>query len=79
MAGTRNSSTRGTGGAGRHTDDPLWTAGHGLILGSRDLTRDPLELTREQMRELGYRTIDLLVDQLSDRSIPPSFAAIQRS
>ena len=35
-----------------------------------DLSRDPLDLTREQMREIGYRTIDLLVDQLTDRSIP---------
>src|SRR2546423_5226665 len=32
--------------------------------------RDPLGLTGEQMRELGYRTIDLLVDQLTDRSVP---------
>lgn len=35
-----------------------------------DLSRDPLGLTPEQMRELGYRTVDLLVDQLTDRSIP---------
>jgi glutamate/tyrosine decarboxylase-like PLP-dependent enzyme len=35
-----------------------------------ELDRDPLGLTREQLRELGYRTVDLLVDQLSDRSIP---------
>jgi aromatic-L-amino-acid decarboxylase len=35
-----------------------------------DLDRDPLGLTADQLRELGYRTIDLLVDQLTDRSIP---------
>jgi glutamate/tyrosine decarboxylase-like PLP-dependent enzyme len=35
-----------------------------------DLSRDPLGLTAEQMRELGYRTVDLLVDQLTDPSIP---------
>jgi hypothetical protein len=29
--------------------------------------RDPLALTPTRMRELGYRTIDLLVDRLSDR------------
>jgi glutamate/tyrosine decarboxylase-like PLP-dependent enzyme len=35
-----------------------------------DLDRDPLGLTPEQLRELGYRTIDLLVEQLTDPSIP---------
>jgi aromatic-L-amino-acid/L-tryptophan decarboxylase len=35
-----------------------------------DLARDPLALTREQMREIGYQTIDLLVEQLTDPSIP---------
>jgi aromatic-L-amino-acid decarboxylase len=35
-----------------------------------DLDHNPLGLTRDQMRELGYRTVDLLVDQLSDPSIP---------
>jgi glutamate/tyrosine decarboxylase-like PLP-dependent enzyme len=35
-----------------------------------DLARDPLALTREQMREIGYQTIDLLVEQLTDASIP---------
>jgi glutamate/tyrosine decarboxylase-like PLP-dependent enzyme len=36
----------------------------------RDLDRDPLGLTAEQMRDLGYRTVDLLVDQLTDPTIP---------
>jgi glutamate/tyrosine decarboxylase-like PLP-dependent enzyme len=36
----------------------------------RDLERDPLGLTAEQMREIGYRTIDMLVDELNDSSIP---------
>jgi aromatic-L-amino-acid/L-tryptophan decarboxylase len=40
-----------------------------------DLDRDPLELTPDQMREMGYRTVDMLVDQLTDPSIP----AIRRS
>ena len=31
---------------------------------------DPLGMTPEQMRELGYRTVDLLVSQLADESIP---------
>ena len=31
---------------------------------------DPLGMTPEQMRELGYRTVDLLVSQLADDSIP---------
>jgi aromatic-L-amino-acid decarboxylase len=35
-----------------------------------DLARDPLGLTAEQIRDLGYRTVDLLVDQLTDSSIP---------
>jgi aromatic-L-amino-acid decarboxylase len=35
-----------------------------------DLDRDPLGLTAEQLRDLGYRTIDLLVEQLTDRSLP---------
>lgn len=35
-----------------------------------DLARDPLGLTAEQLRDLGYRTVDLLVDQLTDRSLP---------
>ncbi|MEA2372939.1 MAG: aromatic-L-amino-acid/L-tryptophan decarboxylase [Solirubrobacteraceae bacterium] len=35
-----------------------------------DLDRDPLGLGPEELRELGYRTIDLLVDQLTDPSIP---------
>jgi glutamate/tyrosine decarboxylase-like PLP-dependent enzyme len=35
-----------------------------------DLDRNPLGLTAEQIRELGYRTIDLLADQLTDPSIP---------
>jgi glutamate/tyrosine decarboxylase-like PLP-dependent enzyme len=40
-----------------------------------DLRRDPLELTPEQMREMGYRTVDMLVEQLTDRSAP----ALRRS
>jgi glutamate/tyrosine decarboxylase-like PLP-dependent enzyme len=35
-----------------------------------DLARDPLGLTAEQMRDLGYRTVDLLVEQLTDPSLP---------
>jgi aromatic-L-amino-acid/L-tryptophan decarboxylase len=34
------------------------------------LDRDPLSLTAEQIRELGYRTVDLLADQLTDGTIP---------
>lgn len=34
------------------------------------LGEDPLALTPERMRELGYRTVDLLVSQLSDQSTP---------
>jgi aromatic-L-amino-acid decarboxylase len=32
---------------------------------------NPLHLGPEAMRELGYRTVDMLVDRLSDPSIPP--------
>jgi aromatic-L-amino-acid decarboxylase len=32
--------------------------------------RDPLGSTREAMRDIGYRTVDLLVDQLTDSNIP---------
>jgi aromatic-L-amino-acid/L-tryptophan decarboxylase len=32
---------------------------------------DPLALDPEQMRELGYRTVDALVDWLSDDTVPP--------
>jgi glutamate/tyrosine decarboxylase-like PLP-dependent enzyme len=35
-----------------------------------DLARDPLGLSAEEIRRLGYRAIDLLVDQLTDPSIP---------
>src|SRR3954452_20153223 len=35
-----------------------------------DLDRDPLGLSKDAMREIGYRTIDLLVDQLTDADIP---------
>src|SRR3954452_17636208 len=35
-----------------------------------DLDRDPLGLSKDAMREIGYRTIDLLVDQLTDSDIP---------
>jgi aromatic-L-amino-acid/L-tryptophan decarboxylase len=31
---------------------------------------DPLAMTPEQMREVGHRTVDLLISQLTDRSIP---------
>ncbi|HWF52222.1 MAG TPA: aminotransferase class V-fold PLP-dependent enzyme [Solirubrobacteraceae bacterium] len=40
-----------------------------------DLDNDPLGLSAEQMRDLGYRTVDMLVEQLSDRSVP----AVRRS
>src|SRR3954454_600273 len=35
-----------------------------------DLDRDPLGSSKEAMREIGYRTVDLLVDQLTDPEIP---------
>jgi glutamate/tyrosine decarboxylase-like PLP-dependent enzyme len=35
-----------------------------------DLSRDPLGLSAEQMREMGYRTVDMLVDQLTDPDAP---------
>lgn len=35
-----------------------------------ELDRDPLGLSKEAMREIGYRTIDLLVEQLTDPDIP---------
>jgi glutamate/tyrosine decarboxylase-like PLP-dependent enzyme len=35
-----------------------------------ELERDPLALTSAQIRELGYRTVDLLAEQLTDPSIP---------
>src|SRR3954454_19778667 len=35
-----------------------------------DLDRDPLALTKEQMREMGHRAVDMLVDQLTDASAP---------
>ena len=35
-----------------------------------DLERDPLALTPDQMREMGHRMVDLLVDQLTDASAP---------
>jgi aromatic-L-amino-acid/L-tryptophan decarboxylase len=34
------------------------------------LASDPLGLTPEQMREMGYRTVDMLVEELSSRSAP---------
>ncbi|HEY2772357.1 MAG TPA: aminotransferase class V-fold PLP-dependent enzyme [Solirubrobacteraceae bacterium] len=37
---------------------------------NRDLEVDPLGLTPEQMREIGYRTVDMLIEELTDRSIP---------
>jgi aromatic-L-amino-acid decarboxylase len=40
-----------------------------------DLHHNPLELTPDQMREMGYRTVDMLVRQLTDQSAP----AIRRS
>jgi aromatic-L-amino-acid decarboxylase len=36
----------------------------------RELVDDPLGLNAKQMREIGYRTIDMLVDELTDASIP---------
>ena len=35
------------------------------------MTEDPLGVERETMRELGYRTVDMLVDWLGDASAPP--------
>lgn len=35
-----------------------------------DLERDPLGLTREEIRTLGYATVDLLAQELTDPSIP---------
>jgi glutamate/tyrosine decarboxylase-like PLP-dependent enzyme len=35
-----------------------------------ELDRDPLGLSAEAMRTLGYRTVDLLVEQLTDPQIP---------
>ncbi len=35
-----------------------------------DLGPDPLALTKEQIRDLGYRAVDLLADQRTERSIP---------
>ena len=35
-----------------------------------DLERDPLGLTNAEIRRLGYQVVDLLADQLTDRSIP---------
>ncbi|MFN2545018.1 MAG: aminotransferase class V-fold PLP-dependent enzyme [Actinomycetota bacterium] len=32
---------------------------------------DPLAIDAEQMRRLGYRTVDMLVDRLSDPTVPP--------
>src|SRR5262245_9635394 len=32
---------------------------------------EPLRLDAETMRELGYRTVDMLVDWLSDTNAPP--------
>ena len=35
------------------------------------MTDDPLRIDAETMRRLGYRAVDMLVDRLSDESIPP--------
>ncbi len=35
------------------------------------MTNDPLALDAETMRKLGYRAVDMLVDRLTDPSIPP--------
>ena len=35
------------------------------------MTNDPLALDAETMRKLGYRAVDMLVDRLSDPTIPP--------
>ncbi len=35
------------------------------------MTDDPLELDPETMRQLGYLAVDVLVERLSDPSIPP--------
>jgi len=35
-----------------------------------DLDRDPLGSSKDAMRAIGYRTVDLLVDQLTDPDIP---------
>jgi glutamate/tyrosine decarboxylase-like PLP-dependent enzyme len=39
--------------------------------------RDPLALDRETMRALGYRTVDLLIDALTDPDAPPLRRATQ--
>jgi aromatic-L-amino-acid/L-tryptophan decarboxylase len=39
-------------------------------LGAEGGDSDPLALSPQQMRELGYRTIDLLVDRLTDPEMP---------
>jgi hypothetical protein len=36
-----------------------------------ELNEDPLALDAETMRQLGYRTVDMLVERLSDPSTPP--------
>ena len=38
--------------------------------GERSRRPDPLALDRETMRELGYRTVDMLVERLHDGSPP---------
>jgi len=35
------------------------------------VNEDPLALDRETMRQLGYRTVDMLVERLTDTSAPP--------
>ena len=35
------------------------------------MTDDPLALDAETMRRLGYRAVDMLVDRLTDPTIPP--------
>ncbi|MDQ3850550.1 MAG: aminotransferase class V-fold PLP-dependent enzyme [Actinomycetota bacterium] len=40
-------------------------------MGSAHGNGDPLGVDREAMRALGYRTVDMLVDRLADRDIPP--------
>ena len=40
-------------------------------MGEADREGDPLSVDPEAMREYGYRTVDMLVQRLCDRSIPP--------
>jgi glutamate/tyrosine decarboxylase-like PLP-dependent enzyme len=53
-------------------DSPRQTEvlGHDALRLAKELDRDPLGLTSDQIRELGYRAVDLLAQQLTEPSIP---------